>query len=290
MLVAGGMGLRSTISAFLKSWVTHVVALVIVSQVIAILYENPLRFEDDSSLPKYFFSATFQGLAAILGLSFIGFIFVYERQEADVKQVHERLHNDTLRMYDLGTGIPPMNFYDDERLLSNLTAIATSYGNSLKVVMAHSESIKPSAEIGPPPGDVKTAVKNLQRYDKVMGQVMIDLRWLHSARIAQKRSFLFFGSAISPALVPLCGSIVLLTLSDGFSEESIAMTAGILSVLFLSVYAIVRLVRSVVMWVRDLYRSGEISYIEWPEVMKLKDDMEKYKSLDLSALSEPPTS
>jgi len=277
------MGLNPLLKRALFLWALPVL---VISTTVNIAY----AFDLFSSLPmitedtaRYFFSASFQGLAAIMGLLFIAFVFVYERLER--------------RVDDLRGGIPAIvgqirgagfSCGDGSRLDEGLLAsLRTATGGTLaNYRMTFSEELKrlttgesPRWPIESFRGWEKNAHKLVETYDAASS-------FFSELRSAEKKLALamtMLVESIAPLALPLIVSLSSLALIDMMSivtvSELVVMT------LVQAVYGFLWLLKQIMNWtVSSIVHTmpSQASFAHEPGINEFRVDLE----LELRAVED----
>jgi len=262
----------------LRSWILHSFILVVISSIIPLLIVNPLGIQANSDIGKWFFSAAFQGIAAILGLSFVTHVFIFERLERGVNESREELRRSLPSLCNrLNTYVEPDSNPDNvDNILPAVIGQMREHANIL-----HSEAEK--IRNGQKSEWWKSVVKS--RFDD---NLMVWRTWVNPTYVSkmnldifkskQKENFNFLTSSISSILPALMLSMVFLASSEMIRNSLYFYNAYIIMVLLLSLYSIPRLVFDILIRFRSLFSGLDIEKTE-----PLNDNLKKIRKLTLQA-------
>lgn len=203
----------------------------------------PMITEDTA---RYFFSASFQGLAAIMGLLFIAFVFVYERLERRVDDLRGGIPAIVEQIRGAGFSYRDGSLLDEELLESLRTATSGTLRN---YKMTFSEELKRLTTGEAPRWPIESFrgwEKNAHKLVKTCDAASSFFRELNSAEKKLGLAMTMLAESIAPLALPLIVSLSCLALIDMMSivtvSELVVMT------LVQAVYGFLWLLRQITNW------------------------------------------
>lgn len=216
---------------------------------------NPLGLTIPSDVGKWFFSAVFQGVAAVIGLSFVAFVFIFERIERGINESNAALSKNQV---DLSNRLN--TFIESDSNPDNVDHVLTEVISQMQVQanLLHLEAEK--IRRGGKSEWLKEVVKS-----KLDGSVLVWRNYANPTYISklnldrlrgeQRGNFSFMASSIASLLPALFFSIIFLAFIERLQENIDTITGYIFLVLLLALYSIIRIVHDILVHFRRLFSS-----------------------------------
>lgn len=200
---------------------------------------------------RYTFSSIAQGLAAIMGLLFISFVFVYERLERKFAELQDEIPNwiSEINKSDLGVRINDLYGVDETTIREVLKPIFEGLKNSAANLVEEWTNIDSGGKPRHTEKDIANLVQNADRSFEAFAEMCSNLEKLDSA----KKSLAFTGgsffASIAPLALPFSFSLICLQLIDSMTSSQISKFSTI--TVIWSLYGFLWLVYIVWEWTRQ---------------------------------------